>query len=239
MADKRFNELPNEITSPHDNDVLAVDKGSGSTSGDYTFRFTLGSLFTLFATRVMTLSNKSLLSPIILSGFTTNSTDKVTNLNSDRVDSCHVGPDAGDIPMLSDGPVEERLDLNFLGQDEGQYLTNVRGGVATVHLTGTLNLSIAQLGYVEVRATGNCTVNLPALTGSQAGVQVVIAHQSGAYNLAVNAASGQYITRCKDDLSIKENNTVSLNTVGASVILRYDGIGHWLAVSGRNYTGLE
>jgi hypothetical protein len=239
MADKRIIQLTNEITNPHDYDVLAIDKGDGSTSANYTFKFKLGSLFAMIANRTMTMLNKTLVTPFLSGGFTTDSTTLVTGLNADRVDGCHVGPSAGNIALW--GTAGQNLDLAFLEQIEATYLRSGRGlsGVNRTHASGTLNLTSSMLGVVFVDATAACTLNLPTGTAANAGASILIAHRTGTYSVTVTATGSQVITDYKDSLTFKEQASVGLTTVGASILLTYDGNGHWLVTGGRGFTGLE
>jgi hypothetical protein len=196
-------------------------------------------LFTLIANRTMTLLNKTLVTPCFSGGFTTNSEAVVNSLNSDMVDSHHVGASAGSIPLW--GTAGQNLDVGFLEQQEATYHRASRGlsGVNRSHTSGTLNLTSSMLGVVFVDATAACTLNLPTGSASNAGAQLLIVHRAGAYTVTVATTGSQFITDCKDSLTIKEAASIGLTTVGATVLLTYDGNGHWLIVAGRSFTGLE
>jgi hypothetical protein len=237
--DKRINQLTNEITTGHDNDVFAIDKGAGSTSPDYTHKFRLGALFAQLASRTMTLLNKTLVTPFLSGGFTTDSDSVISSLNADMVDSCHVGPSVGN--LVKWGAAGQNLDTSFFEQQEATYLRAGRGmsGVSRTHASGTLNLTAAMLGVVFVDATANCTLNLPTGSAAITGASILVIHRTGSYTVTLTAASSQYITDYKDSLTIKEGASVGLTTVGAAVLITYDGNGHWLVTAGRNFTGLE
>lgn len=237
----RIRNFGYSLTSIHDNDVLAVDTGAGSSNTDRTWKLTWANLKAALAAATMSLINKTLVSPTINGGMTVGFTSLVAGLNADRVDNCHVGPDVGSLPQWGTAGQSERLDEGFQDQVEATYLRSSRGmaGITTIQTSGTLNLTSAMLGVLFLDLTAAATVNLPTLSAANAGASMLIAHRAGSYVASINTTGGQNITDLKDSLGIKEIGTVGLTAVGSSILLVYDGIGHWLVTGGRGFTGLE